>query len=159
LRAEVHRLNGEFADDMRDNSPKRKIVGFEDFDGDDIEGSDTSSISEECSNGQILVSKRDFDDWVKQVWLYSIFSTDANARRFIYEREARSSQGTIITFFSRSSSMSSPVDGANLRPIMWPVCLTRPKILLNKHYYMWLLSIRSGRKYYSSLSPDLRLAG
>ena len=119
LRAEVHRLNGEFAANMRENAQKRKIVDC--LAPDDIDDPDytppSPSISESY-NGQILVNKSNFNAWVKQVCACALQSDYANASRFMSEPEAKSFQGTIITFFSQSSSTSSLVYGVSSHPIM-----------------------------------------
>ena len=119
LRAEVHRLNGEFAADMRENAQKRKLVDCPvPHNSDQPEYTPQSHSSSELDGGQIPVSKSDFDAWVKEVCFLSLNSNYANASRFMSGPEAESSQGTTIMFSSLSSSTSSPVDGAKSRLIM-----------------------------------------
>ena len=62
LRAEVHRLNGEFAADMRENAQKRKLVDCLALDDiNDPEYTPPSPSISELYDGQILVNKSDFD--------------------------------------------------------------------------------------------------
>lgn len=59
LRAQVHRLNGDFADYMRENARKRKVVN--DY------SSDLDEIDVPVEDGQLLVTEQELKQWVKKV--------------------------------------------------------------------------------------------
>jgi len=69
LRAEVHRLNGQFAADMRENAQKRKLVDRPELHTTDQPDNTPQSDSiSELDDGQMLVNKGDFNVWVKEVY-------------------------------------------------------------------------------------------
>ncbi|CZS94323.1 related to dynamin GTPase [Rhynchosporium graminicola] len=64
LRAEVHRLNGSFATEMRENGQKRKLFSVTSSE----DGSDQDSDSE-SEVSPLLVNQQVFNKWVKETYL------------------------------------------------------------------------------------------
>ena len=62
LRAEVHRLNGSFATEMRENGQKRKLSVL--TPSEDCSDQESDSDSED---GPLLVTQQEFNTWVKEV--------------------------------------------------------------------------------------------
>lgn len=69
LRAEVHRLNGQFAAHMRDNGSKRKITNTTVFSFPSINSSASDSGSE-LEDEQMLVTKGELNAWVLEASYY-----------------------------------------------------------------------------------------
>jgi GTPase SAR1 family protein len=70
LRAEVHKLNGEFATYMREKGQKRKVSERQNSElesGSDSGSNSESDLASESEMEQLLVSKVEFDAWVKKV--------------------------------------------------------------------------------------------
>ncbi|PVH71731.1 putative dynamin GTPase [Cadophora sp. DSE1049] len=63
LRAEVHRLNGSFATEMRENGQKRKLAVLAPSDCSDQESESDSE------DGPLLVTQEEFHKWVKETYL------------------------------------------------------------------------------------------
>ncbi|KAG4429202.1 hypothetical protein IFR05_015315 [Cadophora sp. M221] len=65
LRAEVHRLNGSFATEMRENGQKRKLSILP-TPSEDCSDQESESDSEE---GPLLVTQQELNNWVKETYL------------------------------------------------------------------------------------------
>jgi GTP-binding protein EngB required for normal cell division len=69
LRAEVHRINGEFSSYMRQSGQKRKLVGSDGVDNESTDEStdESSSDTDSLLDKQLRVTKRQLEDWVQKV--------------------------------------------------------------------------------------------
>jgi len=139
LRAEVHRLNGEFATDMRLYGSKRKLVASSPPDGTlQLEGkssSENGSASEDYSDsedGQLLVTKKELQSWVKEVWCQSPESVISDISRPTSERGAANFRATTTTFFSQSFFMSSLVGGLISLMNISHICFESRQVLLRE---------------------------
>ena len=113
LRAEVHRLNGNFANYMRENGQKRKLCNR-----DPSELSAGSETESEDGDSQVLVKEQELNSWVKRVRqtilvLHSILTS----YRRICGHGGGSSQAIITMFSSQSCSTSSLAAGKELQRI------------------------------------------
>ncbi|KAH7317218.1 dynamin family protein [Rhexocercosporidium sp. MPI-PUGE-AT-0058] len=64
LRAEIHKLNGAFAAYVCEKGSKRKVVN-----NDQSEGESDSEDEHESADGQLQISQKEFDLWVKETYV------------------------------------------------------------------------------------------